>query len=341
MSDELKKALEEIVAVASGERQIADDDTEGMAWIDKRARAALAAQPQQGKLLTDAEWARLSAESRHKLNVAFAAQPQVTLTGQDVRNAMESSHGGTGGYHTETIARKLNILLVSPAPAPAPQGVPTSEPRDWRGIRWIDSIKAIDLAQEIAQHFGHDCKKCGENEDEESCEFAWVETKLSNFLYVICARVPTKVPAEPAPAHAMNDTMRPIETSAEPTIDRSVMFKLPKEEEANWVSYAEYHSMAQKADVLLRRVIELEDKPAEPAPSQPLADDNPQCLCSDLYENSEPGLCPKHGKQPPATEPAPTYEPLGYAVERGDLKAGWGISDETALGAFEVYRRVK
>jgi hypothetical protein len=34
--------LEEIVRVASGEKQVANDDTEGMAWIDKFARKALA-----------------------------------------------------------------------------------------------------------------------------------------------------------------------------------------------------------------------------------------------------------------------------------------------------------
>src|ERR1700685_1103315 len=39
--DALREALEEIVAVASGERQVAVDDTEGMEWIDKRARRAL------------------------------------------------------------------------------------------------------------------------------------------------------------------------------------------------------------------------------------------------------------------------------------------------------------
>jgi hypothetical protein len=37
----LVAALQEIIEVASGERQVADDDTGGMAWIDKRARAAL------------------------------------------------------------------------------------------------------------------------------------------------------------------------------------------------------------------------------------------------------------------------------------------------------------
>jgi hypothetical protein len=41
----LRKALEEIVAVASGEKQVADDDTEGMAWIDKLGRRTLAEMP--------------------------------------------------------------------------------------------------------------------------------------------------------------------------------------------------------------------------------------------------------------------------------------------------------
>lgn len=39
--DALREALEEIVRVASGEKQVAVDDTEGMAWIDKFSRAAI------------------------------------------------------------------------------------------------------------------------------------------------------------------------------------------------------------------------------------------------------------------------------------------------------------
>jgi hypothetical protein len=91
----------------------------------------------------------------------------------------------------------LRQLTSATEPAPTPSQSPDTEPRDWRGIRWIDTIHAADLAQEIAQHFGHDCeaKPCGEDEDEESCETAWVETKLTDFLYSTAARVP----AEPAP----------------------------------------------------------------------------------------------------------------------------------------------
>lgn len=40
---ELVEALKQIIAVSSGERQVADNDTEGMEWINKSARAALAA----------------------------------------------------------------------------------------------------------------------------------------------------------------------------------------------------------------------------------------------------------------------------------------------------------
>jgi hypothetical protein len=37
----LEEALEEIREVASGEKQVADDDTEGLAWVDKKAKSAL------------------------------------------------------------------------------------------------------------------------------------------------------------------------------------------------------------------------------------------------------------------------------------------------------------
>ena len=43
MQDKLIEALQEIIEVASGKCQVAEDDTEGMAWIDKRARAAVRA----------------------------------------------------------------------------------------------------------------------------------------------------------------------------------------------------------------------------------------------------------------------------------------------------------
>lgn len=40
-AEDAEAALQEIIAVTSGERQVADDDTGGMEWVDKRARAAL------------------------------------------------------------------------------------------------------------------------------------------------------------------------------------------------------------------------------------------------------------------------------------------------------------
>ena len=58
------------------------------------------------------------------------------------------------------------------------------QPRNWKGVRWIDSIKARNLAEEIALHFAHDCNDsmCGEDADASNCEVAWIEDKLSDFL---------------------------------------------------------------------------------------------------------------------------------------------------------------
>ncbi len=39
--ERLREALRQIIAVASGECQVAEDDTGGMAWIDTHARAAM------------------------------------------------------------------------------------------------------------------------------------------------------------------------------------------------------------------------------------------------------------------------------------------------------------
>lgn len=75
------------------------------------------------------------------------------------------------------------------AEPPSTQRV-SEEPRDWRGVRWIDSIRASGLAEEIAKHFGHECDNCGEDVDTDSCEFAWVESKISDFLYSVGTRVP-------------------------------------------------------------------------------------------------------------------------------------------------------
>ncbi len=58
--DKLIEALQEIIEVASGERQVAEDDTEGMAWIDKRARAAVRAHDEgTDEELTDTRWSAL------------------------------------------------------------------------------------------------------------------------------------------------------------------------------------------------------------------------------------------------------------------------------------------
>ena len=71
---------------------------------------------------------------------------------------------------------------------------PQVEQRNWKGVRWADSIRATSLAQEIALHFGHDCEDsmCDEDADASTCEMAWVEEKLMEFLDVLAV-----APAEP------------------------------------------------------------------------------------------------------------------------------------------------
>jgi len=60
-----------------------------------------------------------------------------------------------------------------------------SEPMtNWKGVRWVDSIKMRNIAEEIGLHFAHDCNDsmCGEDADASNCEMAWIEDKLSDFL---------------------------------------------------------------------------------------------------------------------------------------------------------------
>ena len=68
-----------------------------------------------------------------------------------------------------------------------------NEPTNWKGVRWKDSVKASSLAEEIALHFAHVCEDsmCGEDADESNCEFAWVESKLQDFLDTLAAAPPT------------------------------------------------------------------------------------------------------------------------------------------------------
>jgi len=58
------------------------------------------------------------------------------------------------------------------------------EGRTWKGVRYVDSVRASTLAEEIALHFGHDChdSMCTEDSDESDCEMAWVEDKLQELL---------------------------------------------------------------------------------------------------------------------------------------------------------------
>jgi hypothetical protein len=88
----------------------------------------------------------------------------------------------------------LNLVTMGAALGSALAPSSGSEQRNWKGIPWKDSIRAADLAQEIALHFSHDCfdSKCGEDADASNCETAWVEDKLTDFLESVAS----------APAHA-------------------------------------------------------------------------------------------------------------------------------------------
>jgi hypothetical protein len=68
--------------------------------------------------------------------------------------------------------------------AAQPPIAPTREQKSWKGIAWKDSIRARDLAEEIARQFGHECEvsMCGEAADASNCETAWIEDKLTDFL---------------------------------------------------------------------------------------------------------------------------------------------------------------
>jgi hypothetical protein len=92
------------------------------------------------------------------------------------------------------------------AAAPPVTAAP-AEPVSWKGVKWRDSIKATDLAAEIALHFAHDCEDsmCGEDADESNCETAWIESKLSDFLDQQAA-APPSTPAERVFCEAIKDS---------------------------------------------------------------------------------------------------------------------------------------
>src|ERR1700733_12219832 len=76
--------------------------------------------------------------------------------------------------HYECLLADLIAALAVREPATAAP----AEPVSWKGVKWRDSIKAADLAAEIALHFAHDCEDsmCGEDADASNCETAWIES---------------------------------------------------------------------------------------------------------------------------------------------------------------------
>ena len=79
-------------------------------------------------------------------------------------------------------------------------GLVGREPKTWKGVRICDSVQISCLAEEIVNHFGHDCNEagCGDNEDEETCVYAWVEDKLQDFL----TKQASSITQELRPMHA-------------------------------------------------------------------------------------------------------------------------------------------
>jgi hypothetical protein len=101
------------------------------------------------------------------------------------------------------MAQDINAALAAAPPVTAAP----AEPVSWKGVKWRDSIKATDLAAEIALHFAHDCEDsmCGEDADESNCETAWIESKLSDFLDQQAA-APPSTPAERVFCEAIKDS---------------------------------------------------------------------------------------------------------------------------------------
>ena len=91
--------------------------------------------------------------------------------------------------HGDTVADLLNELkwqihdLRMKIALNQPSGA-QGEGRNWKGVKWRDSIRASNLAEEIALHFAHDChdSMCTEDSDASNCEAAWVEDELSEWL---------------------------------------------------------------------------------------------------------------------------------------------------------------
>ena len=136
MSEKLREALEEIRQVASGEKQVAMDDTEGMAWIDKRAQAALAEKPAEREVEPD--------EQTHLNELASRRERGEFLSGD------------------EWLLLKLSAIRRMPAERPADIEM---EPWAWGGpmiFRCARCKERVELAQE------YKCASSAPSADEKS-----------------------------------------------------------------------------------------------------------------------------------------------------------------------------
>lgn|GEM_PF-765130 len=130
-----------------------------------------------------AKWRELADrnEAKHYEGPAYVSQAQRACA--DELEALLAAHQEPRS--AETWCGEPNEHGISSIPA-------QSEPRNWKGVKWRDSIKASDLAHAIALHFAHDChdSMCGEDADASNCEAAWIEDKLNDWLDEMTAAEP-------------------------------------------------------------------------------------------------------------------------------------------------------
>jgi hypothetical protein len=165
------------------ETALAASGTEAAPIPEEQVRAAITAMLAEGKIhMTSDRWLEVPAqaaaipEGETKLTrlldrldelIAEHDQPQIP---SNIRDWLEI---------------EIAAMLRQSA-SPEGEG---REQRNWKGVRWADSVRASTLAEEIALHFAHDCNDsmCGEDADANNCEVAWIEDKLTDFLNVQAA----------------------------------------------------------------------------------------------------------------------------------------------------------
>jgi len=104
----MRAALEEIRQVASGEKQVAIDDTEGMAWIDKRAQAALASS--EGPRVQSTNWRELLQDlvDNYSCSCHAAPCPRCAISVEEAKTALVTTPAPT---FEEPLREALDLAL--------------------------------------------------------------------------------------------------------------------------------------------------------------------------------------------------------------------------------------